>query len=356
MARILVDICHPAHAHFFRHPIADLQARGHEIIVTSRRKEMATDLLDDFNIEHRPLTITTRSGPLGMLSELVRRDLALARVIREIRPACITAIGGIFAAHAGFLTRTPSVVFYDTENAKLQNLLTYPVATRVVAPRCYEGWLPRNAVRYPGYHELSYLHPNRFTPNREIAIANGLASKGDTFLVRTVAWKANHDIGEHGWSADLLRRIVDYLSARGTVVISSEAPMPRDLEVRRYPGDPEHIHHVMAYCRLHIGESATMASESAVLGVPAVYAAQTGRGYTNEQEHEFGLVKNVQRLELAPIVEAIQRFLSESPRKHYERQLTLLDSCADVATFAVGTIEHAGQISPAPKEAPKSHS
>jgi len=40
----------------------------------------------------------------------------------------------------------------------------------------------------------------------------------------------------------------------------------------------------MAYCRAFIGESATMASEAAVLGVPAVYAAETGRSYTDEQE------------------------------------------------------------------------
>src|SRR5262249_20755089 len=38
--------------------------------------------------------------------------------------------------------------------------------------------------------------------------------------------------------------------------------------------------------------SATMASEAAVLGVPAVYVSPVGRGYTDEQETRYGLVRN----------------------------------------------------------------
>ena len=33
--RILIDILHPAHVHFFRPFIGEMQARGHEIRVTS---------------------------------------------------------------------------------------------------------------------------------------------------------------------------------------------------------------------------------------------------------------------------------------------------------------------------------
>ena len=35
-----------------------------------------------------------------------------------------------------------------------------------------------------------------------------------------------------------------------------------------------------------------MASESAVLGVPAIYIDNEGRGYTTEQENKYGLVYN----------------------------------------------------------------
>lgn len=342
MARFIVDICHPAHAHFFRHPIGELLRRGHGVLVTSRRKEMATDLLDAFGVAHEPLAVPAGGGAAGLLVELVRRDLALARVARRFRPAAIAAIGGIFAAHAARLARSRSVVFYDTENARLQNLLTYPVASVVVAPRCYEAWLPRGAVRYPGYHELAYLHPARFTPERELALANGLAPEGDTFLVRTVAWKASHDIGERGWSPALLRAVVAHLGARGRVLLSAEGDLPADLEAYRYPGDPARIHHVMAFCRLYVGESATMASESAVLGVPAVYAAETGRGYSNEQERRYGLVRNVRRVEADAIVAAVDELLAADPATWAEARQRLLDECVDVAAFAADVIERQG--------------
>jgi predicted glycosyltransferase len=338
LARVLVDITHPAHAHFFRHPIAALRERGHEIVVTSRRKEIATKLLDDFGLEHRLLDYRGRRW--GMLGELISRDRALARMLRELRPACVTAVGGVFAAHAGALTRTPSVIFYDTENARLQNLLTYPLATTVAAPRCYEGWLPNSSVRYPGYHELSYLHPNRFRPSQEVAIANGLAAEGDTFLVRTVAWQANHDIGERGWSSSLLRTVVEHLAKRGTVLISAEATLPADLEVYRYPGDSAQIHHLMAFCRLHVGESATMASESAALGVPAIYAARTGRGYMREQDRRYGLVKWVCELAAPDMIAAIDEFGGLPPETAAARRQAMLEDCTEVAAFAADIIGH----------------
>ena len=107
-----------------------------------------------------------------MLGELLLRDFRLSRVVRNWRPDVMAAIGGIFIAHAGAFTGVKSLVFYDTENARLQNLLTYPLATRVFVPRCYKGWTPRKrTVRYPGYHELSYLRPPNFSADREIALA-----------------------------------------------------------------------------------------------------------------------------------------------------------------------------------------
>ena len=249
-------------------------------------------------------------------------------------------IGGIFIAHVGKLTGIPSLAFYDTENAKLQNALTYPFASCVIAPRCYQSWLPeKRHIRYPGYHELSYLHPNYFTPDRTIALSNGLADQGDTFLLRTVSWQANHDIGENGWSVDLLDQLVSLLSDHGKVLISSEALLPENLKQFVYQGNPAEIHHVMAFCRGFIGESATMASECAVLGVPAVYAAETARGYTDEQEQKYGLVHNVRELNWDNIKSAADWLLSMDKEKTKIASQHLLDDTIDVAKYIVQCIE-----------------
>ena len=57
-------------------------------------------------------------------------------------------------------------------------------------------------------------------------------------------------------------------------------------------GPVEDIHHLIAHAQLVVGESATMSSEAAVLGVPAVFIATTGRGYTDDQERRYGLVRH----------------------------------------------------------------
>lgn len=338
--KILIDINHPAHVHFFRNPIGLLHERGHEVMVTSRNKEVAVPLLDELNIKHAVLSSQKSGGGLWSLGrELVERDAALYSVARRFRPHAMAAIGGTFVAHVGWLTGIPSLVFYDTENAKLQNAITYPFAGRVIVPRCYRAWTPKRTVRYPGYHELSYLHPARFAADRTIAEKNGLDRLRDNFFIRTVSWQANHDVGEAGWNEKLLLAATEYLSGLGKVHISSEAPLPLALKQYAYCGKVSEVHHLMGHCRLFIGESATMASECAVLGVPAIYAAHTGRGYTDEQEARYGLVVNIRELSWEGLQEKINLTLAVPQADWQTRRNKLLDDTVDVAAFAADTIE-----------------
>jgi uncharacterized protein len=334
MTRVLVDICHPAHVHFFRRPIQLLTAAGHEIMVTSRDKEMALTLLDELGIKHRPISAQGKGGLVGLGRELFVRDWRLLKVAREFRPQVMAAIGGTFVAHVGMLLRIPARVFYDTENAGLQNAITYPFAEQVIVPRCYQAWTPRGkTLRYDGYHELSYLRAPQFQPSRDIALRNGLGAEGDTFLVRLVSWKANHDVGEKGVGVELLRRLVATLRERGKVLISAEGDLPEDLRALRFAGDPAQIHHLMAFCRGFVGESATMASECAVLGVPAIYVALTGRGYTDEQDSRYGLVRNVRTLDWPALHTGLEWLWSRPVAEVEAARKRLLDDTIDVAAF-----------------------
>jgi predicted glycosyltransferase len=339
--RVLVDISHPAHVHFFRHPLRLLREGGAEVRVTSRVKDVARTLLDELGIAHEILSIEP-SNLVGRARELIVRDFRLWCVVRRFRPDVMAAIGGTFVAHVGALTGVPALVFYDTENARLQNAITYPLAHHVFVPRCYQGWVPAaRSTRYAGYHELAYLRPEYFHADREVALAHGLAPEAPTFLVRLVAWKASHDIGKRGWSPDLARRVVARLAAAGTVLMSSEAPLPEDLRPYTYAGQPGLLHHVMAFCRGFVGESATMASECAVLGVPAVYAAHTGRGYTDEQERRYGLVRNTSTLTVEALDAAIDWLLSRDPTDTVHARAQLLAETIDVSRYVVDSIESA---------------
>lgn len=332
--RVLIDINHPAHVHFFRNPIRMLEERGHSVLVSSRDKDCALALLDGLGIEHKCLSKQNRGGVWGMVGELAARDKALSSLARGFRPDVITGLGGIFAAHVGWWLNIPSVVFYDTENALLQNSLTYPLATRVVVPRCYRGWTPkRKTMRYPGYHELAYLHPKYFSPSREVALERGLSSEGDTFLIRLVSWKASHDLGKRGWSRALLESIVQRLQTQGKVIISSEGELPSALEHLRFDGPAQDIHHLLAYCRAYVGESPTMASEAAILGVPAVYVASASLGYVEDQEQRYGLVRFVKPDSINDTLDALDDVTSTPAHEFERRRRSMLDESIDVPPF-----------------------
>jgi predicted glycosyltransferase len=287
--RILIDILHPAHVHFFRHFYAEMTNRGHEVYVTARAKECSIDLLERYDLPYELISVQ-KSGAVGLSTELVQRTFRLLRAMRKFRPTVLTGIMGPSIALAGSLGRVPAIVFYDTEFATQSNWFVYPLAHSVCTPDCYQGRVRGHHVTYPGYHELAYLHPNRFAPDTGKLESFGLHVGEPYSLVRFVSWQAVHDRSERGLSIAQKREIVSLLEKHGRVLISAESDLPSDLDNMRVRGAVDDIHHLLAHAQTIVGESATMSSEAAVLGVPAVFIATTGRGYTDDQERRYGLV------------------------------------------------------------------
>jgi predicted glycosyltransferase len=190
------------------------------------------------------------------------------------------------------MDRVRTAIFYDTEIAKVTNWFSYPMADYVCTPDCYQKRVRGNHIRYPGYHELAYLHPNRFTADLNIVRSAGVDPTLRYFIVRFVSYAASHDLGTSGLTTPRKVDLVKLLAQYGRVLISSESQLPPELEAYRLAIPASQIHHFLAFASLLVGESATMASECAVLGVPSFYISPAGRGYTDEQERRYGLVFN----------------------------------------------------------------
>lgn len=332
--KILIDICHPAHVHFFKNPIQMLQKQGVDVVVTSRDKECAIDLLKKYKIPTITLPVKRGKGAFGLMQELVLRNKALYEEVQLQKPDLLAGIGGIFIAQVGAVSKIPSMVFYDGDNAKLQNLLTYPFAGCVVVPRCYQSWVPRNRnVRYNGYHELAYLHPEHFKPNAKIAFQNGIKKNVKNFFIRLVAWEANHDKGHSGLNFNHLHALTYYLKEHGNIIISSEATLPEQFKEYQYKGRVDAIHHVMAHCALYVGESPTMASEAAILGVPSIFTSSIICGNMIEQEKRYGLVKNLNHFEWPDLKRELDRTLDIPEQTWKEKRDNLLNECVDVSRF-----------------------
>ena len=336
--RILIDILHPHDVLVYRHFRTEMIARGHEIVVTSRTKDVATQLLAGFDIPHTVLS-DQAVGSVGLARELIVRTRRLISVARRFRPDVMTELAGPSIIPAARLLRIPAAVFYDTEFATRTNSWVYPLATTVCTPDSYYGKVRGTHITYPSYQELAYLHPARFTPDRERLRVFGLDPDEPFSLVRFVSWQASHDTGEIALTVDQQSALIEHLTQLGRVLISSEGPVPRALAAHQLEGPVEDIHHLLAFARVAVGESSTMSSEAAVLGTPAVFIAKTGRGYTDDQERRYELVRTIHPSEFEAAIEATSDAAALTSEQRTARRTRLLTDKTDLTAWMVDFFE-----------------
>lgn len=337
--RVAIDILHPAHVHFFRHAREELLARGHEVVVTSRDKDCTLDLLDQFGIPHTCLS-KQRAGVGALGAELAVRSARFLREARRFRPDVMLGIMGPVIAIASPILGVPALAFYDNESARAVNRLVYRLADAYCTPEAYTESAGTSHERYRGYHELAYLHPSRFTPDPFVVARYGLGEE-PLFVLRFVAWESIHDVGEAGLSLEVKRALIERLSARGRVVITSESPLPAEFEPYRLAIDVVDIHHVLAAATLLIGESSTMASEAACLGTHAFFVSKTGRGVNTEQEARYGNVHCFDHTQGEAVLNRLDALLAlpDLEADGRERGRALVDDNIDVTAWIVERTE-----------------
>lgn len=289
--KILVDIGHPAHVHYFKNIYKEMSQQGHSFLFTARKKEVSHELLKAYNI---PFTDrgTGSDSFLGKFLYLPKANWILFKEARKFKPDLFMSFSSPYAAQVSKLFRKPHIAFDDTEHAKLGRVMYRPFTDVVLSPDSYRGEKVTKQTLFNGYMELLYLHPNRFTPDKRVIESLGVKEGEKYVVLRFVSWNATHDAGHSGISLENKRKAVEAFSKYAKVFITSENKLPDDLEKYRVKIDPHQIHHVLAFASLFYGESATMASEPAVLGTPAIYLDNDGRGYTDDLQKRYELVYN----------------------------------------------------------------
>ena len=197
---------------------------------------------------------------------------------------------------------------------------------------------------YPGYHELAYLHPNRFTPDPAVWVTLGLEAGTPYFILRFNSFEAHHDQGEQGMSYGQKMELIDKLSNKGKLFISTESKMDAALEIYHLKCSPEQMHSVLAFATLYVGESQTMTSEAAVLGTPALKCNTfAGRlSIPNELENKYGLCYSFLPNDFDNMMAKIDELLA-IPNLKSEWQLRreqMLQDKIDVTAFLVWFVEN----------------
>ena len=335
--RILIDIGHPAHVHLFKNFAWEMEKREHKVLFTTRDKEMTVYLLKQYGFEYLSLGKHYKTLK-GKIWGLIKYDFLMYNITRKFKPDIFLSHGSIYAAHIAFLFRKPHISLEDTGNME-QIRLYKPFTKIILTSYSFHKNLGKKQIRYDGYHELAYLHPNYFTPDPSTLELLGVSKNEKYVIMRFVAWSASHDIGRSGLSLDMKRKTVKELSKYAKVFISSESELPDELKKHQIKIPPERMHDALAFATLFVGEGATIASECAMLGTPAIYVNSLTAGTIEEQER-YGLLYSFRNSNgvLEKALELINTH--ELEQEWQKRRQKMLSDKIDVTAFMVWFIEN----------------
>lgn len=347
--KVLVTVQHPAHVHFFRNAIDELRRTGHDVHVCARAKDVTVELLELFGLPHEVL-VNESSSPSSLAATQALYESRLLRRARRFDPDVVTAIGGLAASHVAALTDAWSVVFTDTETKA--NRLMSPFADLVCTPAKFEQSFGKKQLRYDGFHELAYLHPNHFEPRTDLLREAGVDPDEPYYVLRFSDMRAHHDVGQSGLSGEAKRRIATSLAERGPVYVSMEGSQNPPVG-EPIPTASHYVHHLLAGADLFVTDSTTMAVEAGLLGTPSIrsnsFAGEDDLSNLLELA-DYGLVYST------PAEAAAEEKVTElagTPgvkQEWMDRRRTLLENKIDVTAFVVRVLLGLGKLGVPPRE------
>lgn len=337
--KILIDINHPAHVHFFKHFAWIMQKNGNEVLFTTRNKEFSIDLLKTYKFNFISLGEHFKTTK-GKLYGILKFNYALGKIARKFKPDVLLGIASFYASQISFLINKPSLIFDDTEHAKNEHRLYKPFAKYIITPNFFQKNMGSKQKRYDGFHELAYLHPNYFKPDPSVLNHLGVNENEKFVIMRFIALKASHDKGHHFMSEEIKRKAVHELSKYAKVFITSESPLKDEMKQYEIKIGPEKIHDALYYASLFLGESGTMTTESALLGTPAVRISTIGKllGNFKELRDKYNLIYFFDSGEEG-LKKALELIKNDSKKTWQLKRDKLINDKIDVTAYMVDLVK-----------------
>lgn len=342
---ILVDIGHPAHVHLFYPLSKELSERGHRLFYSVRDIPVAIRLMEHYGMVPYLNLGRKHDNLIGKAQSVLHQDIQLLKFVRK-HHVDIGISSGIVLGHVSRFSRMKTFMFDDDDDAAEPLIVKYghPLTDVVFTPDCIHR-MTKQAVYYAGTHELAYLHPKRFTPDLSVLQRAGIQKGERFFIMRFVALKGHHDMGQQGLTLEQKEALVKLLEPHGRVIITSERAIEPEFENYRLPVNPEDIHSLMAYSSMFLGDSQTMTSEAAILGVPALKCNTfAGRlSVPNMLEQRFNLCYAYPPSEFTEMYKNIEQLLVRNPQELKDewqsKRQQMLTELIDPIEFFVNHIE-----------------
>jgi predicted glycosyltransferase len=262
--KILIDMSNSPHVLFFRPIIKELEKRGHEVVITAREHAQTKQLLDLYWFEYKIIGKHAGRSIFKKLLNAVSRIFELSRYVSRENPDVFLSHQSPYVIYTAFLNGKKSVYLFDNDQAKLQNYLTFPLATKVMYPESL-FYKSKKFVAYPGIKESVYLSS---WPDDERGLEKIKKIKKKKILIRTEISSSAYHAGNS--LADVIKK----LASKYQIIIS-----PRNEDQKKEYGKikgvilldkPVDGPTLIKNVDIVMGGGGTMNREAAVLGKPVI--------------------------------------------------------------------------------------
>ena len=319
--RILIDIVHQADVNFFKNAIDALNMRQVDIDIVARPRGKVVDILNSELELYKPFTSIGRhyNSTIGKMFGLIARNIYLLKFLRGKNYNIYTSLGSFYLGFAAYFYRKPLVLFVDDYDYKLAYYLCKLSADYLVMPECIPP-TGKNILKYKGFKELAYLHPNYFKPDRKALEQYGLTPDNYVFIREVARVSLNYKNLQQTDLPEIIHRLNKLgLDAVLSLEDKTRADSLKDnCIVLEEPVDD--IFSLMSFALFTVSSGDSMARESCLVGTPTIYTG--GRDMViNKELIEKGCMfkaDNKQQLDVA-MANIIENDVKEETKRTIEK-------------------------------------
>ena len=279
-AAVIIDITHYPHVNFYKHAIKILIEKNVDVHVILRPRGKLVSIFQK-ECPNVPFVLIGqhRKTIYGKMFDLVERDIAFLKYLRKTEFNAGTGFGSINIAHTTRFFGKPAIIFGDDIEYKLVYYLIKPFATKLVMSSSAHG---KNLLKYNGFKELAYLHPNHFKPDKKALEPYDLNQYEYVFIREVSSASLNYRKMEMG----KLSKILNYLKEKDLkIVLSIEDKSLINLFkdhciILKEP--VEDIHSLLHFAAFTVSSGDSIARESCLVGTPAIYTGGRDMAINNE--------------------------------------------------------------------------
>ena len=204
--------------------------------------------------------------------------VVLLIALMKFRPSIAMSLSSPYLVLLTRILGITCVTYDDTDyNPRLLPLIKK--SKYLLTPATYPHRFHGGHFHVPALKELAYLHPAQFKHDQD---------RAGVFFRITRTDSIHHSLASRLELEPVLKKI-EQLSQTTPLFLSTETDLDHFNNKFCRKSDPIHIHRDLASCSVFWGNSATMAAEAAVLGIPAIFVSAEKFAYIAELE-AYGLL------------------------------------------------------------------